>query len=458
MRFRKERDSLGSVNVPSDVYYGAQTQRAFENYPFCVSQKRSLLKAYAMIKKASALANMRLRVLEQKTGKAIVRAANEVIAGKHDKEFVVPPFQAGAGTSTNMNLNEVIANRANELLGGKRGSYKHVHPNDHVNRSQSSNDSFHAAAHVAVHLGLTKQLIPSLTSLHKTLRAKAKAFKPFVKTGRTHLQDALPITLGQEFSGYARSLQTEITALKSAADLLKELPLGGTAVGTGATAPKRFPETVVRELKKITKVGWKPADNYFHLLQQQTGELAVSSALRNTATVLKKIAGDLILLSSGPTAGLNELSLPKVQPGSSIMPGKINPSIPEMMNMVCFRVIGNDVTVAEAARSGQLELNVYSPVIAHTLLESIELLGNAAAVFERKCVRGIKPHKDVLQTHLEKNPVIATVLTPYLGYDHVARIVEEAYRSGKPVKQVILEKKLLPEHQLDLLLKRKKLI
>ena len=455
---RIEHDSLGKVSVPLKAYYGAQTQRAVDNFPISHVQSLSLIRAYAIVKKAAALSNKRLGVLEARKAKAIMQAADEVVRGKWDDHFVVDMYQAGAGTSTNMNLNEVIANRAEEILGGKRGSYKLIHPNDDVNRSQSTNDTFHAASRMAVSLDARAGLIPELTALHDVLLKKSKQFHTVVKTGRTHLQDAMPITLGQEFIGWAASLKHALDSLKRAEEHMRVLPIGGTAVGTGVNSPLRYAELMVKEINAFTRGKFEGVGNFFETHSNQDAEVQMSAALKGIAVSLSKCANDLILLSSGPYAGFGDIVLPSVQPGSSIMPGKINPSIPEMMNMVCFRLIGNDLVVTEASRSGQLELNVYQPLIVNTLLESVHLLTNAARVFSRKCVNGVKAHHERIATLLEKNPIIATVLTPVIGYEKTAEVITMAYQRGVPVRQIVLEKKLLPQKDVDKILDPRRLL
>jgi len=459
MGWRTERDSLGKVNVPEKAYFGGQTQRAIENFPISgLTQYAEFIRAYSIVKKAAAVANMRLGKLDRKRGQAIAKAAAEVMEGKWDREFRVDVFQAGGGTSTNMNLNEVIANRAEELLGGKRGSYRLIHPNDHVNMSQSTNDTYHTAAHISVYLAIRKELIPALKGLQKSLEKKSNQFKSIVKSGRTHLKDAMPLTLGQEFSGYASAVSHGIKRLEVISESLKELAAGGTAVGTGVNAPRGYTEAVVREISRISGIRFRKSKNFFNALQNQNVETEVSGALRTVAVSLSKISNDFILLSSGPNTGLGEITLPAVQPGSSIMAGKINPSIPEMVNMVCFRVLGNDLAVAEAARSGQLELNVYLPIIAYSVLDSAKILTSAIRIFDRRCVQDLRANERRIRENLERNPVVATALSPYIGYEKTAEVVKIAYEKGIPVRDVILQKRLMPKEKLDRILNYKRVV
>ena len=457
--YREESDVLGSVKVPSNAYYGAETQRAVDNFPISGLRINStFVKHYAIIKRAAALVNVSNGKLDRKIGGAIVDACDEIIEGKLSDQFVVDAFQAGAGTSTNMNLNEVIANRAIELLKGKRGDYRLVHPNDHVNMAQSTNDTYHANIHLTAYAMITKSLLPTLELLEKAFSAKAKEFSNDIKVGRTHLQDAVPMTLGQEFSGYAYALSVQKNNIERNAEYLLELSLGGTAVGTGIESYKGYSNSVVAEISKITGFKMKVAKNFFGVQQNQVEELAVSGSIRGLAALLIKIANDLRLLSSGPRAGMSDITIPPVQPGSSIMPGKINPSIPEMLDMVCFDVMGKDTSITYAAQSGQLELNVFMPVIAYNLLYSISLLTNAMNVFRKKCVTGIKANKANLKRHLDENLSLATALSEELGYTRAAQIARRAYKEGKTIKQVCLEMKVMKKQELDKLLDSKRLV
>ncbi len=458
MGFRTERDFLGSVRVPSEAYYGAETQRSLNNYKISgMTMPSTFIRHYAIIKRCAAIANMRLGKLDGKAGKAIVAACDEVIRGKLADQFTVDIFQSGAGTSVNMNVNEVIANRALEIMGHKKGNYKIVHPNDHVNMSQSTNDTYHANIHLTVYSELVECLIPALVSLQKALDRKAGEFSRVVKTGRTHLQDAVPMTLGQEFSGYASSVKRQIENIRKSSQQLLFVSLGGTAVGTGIEASKRYSTVVVQELRKYTKYNFQLAKNFFDLQQNQDEEEWVSSSLRDLAVALNKIANDFRLMASGPVSGFADIILPPAQPGSSIMPGKVNPSFPEMLNMVCFDVIGMDSTIAYAAESGQLELNVYMPVISHELLYSIKILTNAVVTFTKRCVVGVKANTTRLRANVDKDISLATALAPYIGYARASMVARRAYSEGKSVKQICLEMKIMPPNELEKILDPKRL-
>ncbi|MDE1851006.1 MAG: aspartate ammonia-lyase [Candidatus Micrarchaeota archaeon] len=455
---RREHDSLGKIDVPSDAYYGAFTARAIKNFQISgIMVSTEFISAYAIIKRSAALSNMRCGKLDRRTGNAIVRACDDVIAGKFGKQFMTDVFQAGAGTSTNMNLNEVIANRAIEILGGKKGDYEKVHPNDHVNMSQSSNDTYPSCIRVSSYLAIHSKLIPALSRLQKSLDAKSKEFSGIVKMGRTHLQDAVPVRLGQEFSGYSSSIRHEISAIERVSRGLLELPIGGTATGTRINAPEKFPSFAISEINKYTRQKFREPKSMFGCMQSRSEELDVSASLRNAAVAISKIANDLRLMGSGPRAGIGELLLPEVQPGSSIMPGKVNPSIPEMVNMVCFQVIGNDSAILQAASAGQLEINVFTPLIAYDLLFSIGILSNAASTLEKLCVRGIKPNIREIGRHLGDNLSLATALTPYIGYAKAAKVAKRAYLEGKTIRAVCLEMGLLDGEKLDEILDQGKL-
>ena len=389
--FRIETDSMGDMQVPANAYYGASTARAVENFPISgLRFSRRFIQALGRIKAVAARVNLQLQLLDERRARAIEQAAGEVADGKFDGEFVVDVFQTGSGTSTNMNANEVIATRAIEILGGTRGDRSLVHPNDHVNMGQSTNDVFPTAIHVAAMDVVEHHTVPALRQLSEAFEAKAKEFEDVVKAGRTHLQDAVPVTLGQEFSGYASVVRHGVARLESCRSQLAELPIGGTALGTGLNAHPEFAARVVTELRAVTGHLFRRADNPFEAMQNRDACVELSGALRTIAVGLMKIANDLRLLTSGPRTGLNEIDLPATQPGSSIMPGKVNPVIPEAVNMVAAHVIGNDAAICVAAMNGNLDLNVMMPVIAHNLLESLELLGSAAKVFAEKCVLGIK--------------------------------------------------------------------
>ncbi len=457
MKYRIEKDFLGSVKVPADVYFGAETERARQN--FQISGTRvplTFIKHYAIIKKSAAFANMKLGKLDEKRGKAIARAADEVIKGKFDDQFVTDIFQAGAGTSVNMNVNEVIANRAIEILGGRKGDYKIINPNDHVNMSQSTNDTFPATIRLSVHCSVKWKLLPALAGLQKALERKSKEFRSVVKTGRTHLQDAVPITLGQEFSSYAASVSDQMENISKALNSLLYLSLGGTAVGTGVEASSKYSKLVIEEVRKNSKEDFRLAKNFFDV-QQNREEEWTSSALRDLAIALNKIANDFRLMASGPTSGFGDIILPAVQPGSSIMPGKINPSMPEMLNMVCFQVIGNDTAISLSAEGGQLELNVYMPLMAFDLLYSIDILTAAVDAFTKRCVVGIKANTERLMDNVERDFSLATALAPYIGYAKAAKIARLAYKKKKTIMQVALEMKIMPKSDLMKILNPKRM-
>ena len=453
MEFRIENDVLGEVKVPKDAYYVSETQRAVENFPVSgLHLQKSIIHNYAVLKKACALANMRAGKLDKKKGDAIIKACDEVSSGKFDDQFVVDAFQAGAGTSTNMNLNEVIANRAIELLNGKRGEYEIVHPNDHVNMSQSTNDTFHCVTHMAAYECVHKGLIPALEELEAALSSKSKEYSKIIKVGRTHLQDAVPMTLGQEFSGYAGAVSTVLRHLKESSNALLEIPLGGTALGTGINTPKDYSKYAIEELNSETGYNFILAPNVFASMQNQIDELRIAGAIKEVATTLGKIANDIRLLSSGPRTGISELVLPAVQPGSSIMPGKINPSMAEMLNQTCFHAIGNCQAVEAAAAAGQLELNVFMPLIAFNLVFAINILSNAARAFTKRCISGIKTNDAAISRYVTMNISTATALSPYIRYSKAAEIARKAYLEDKSVIQVCLEMKVLPKEKLEQIL------
>ena len=446
---RVERDPLGELPVPASALWGIQTERARLNFP--ISNLRPLapfVDAVVRIKKAAALTHKETRRLDAKLADAIVRAADEILGGEHRDQFVVDPYQAGAGTSHNMNANEVLANRANELLGGKRGEYKPVHPNDHVNMAQSTNDVIPTAIRLAALVELPA-LLEALDGLARAFLAKGKAFDAVVKSGRTHLQDATPIRLGQEFTAYGHTVQRNRERIVRAADDLRDLGIGGTAVGTGLNAEPQYPPLMVKHLRSITGVELREGKDRVQLMQSMGDAAAFSGALRTYAADLGKIASDLRLLASGPRTGLAEIVLPAVQPGSSIMPGKVNPSIPEMVNMVCFQAIGNDVTVATAAEAGQLELNVMMPVIAHNVLASMQILGNATRVLADRCVDGIEADAAQCAHWLERSPALVTALAPKIGYAEAAKLAKEAIAKNVTVRQLVIEKGLLKGKELD---------
>jgi len=446
---RIERDPLGELPVPTDALWGVQTERARNNFP--ISNLRPLpafVDACIWIKKAAALTHRETGRLDKKLADAIVRAADEVLAGRHREHFVVDPYQAGAGTSHNMNCNEVLANRANELLGGKRGEYKPVHPNDHVNMAQSTNDVIPTAIRLAA-LAQLSPLVAALDRLSGALLAKGEEFDSIVKSGRTHLQDATPVRLGQEFMAYGHTVERNRDRLTRMADDLRDLGIGGTAVGTGLNAEPEYPPRMVVHLQAITSLELREGSDKVQLMQSMGDATAFSGALRTYAVDLGKIVSDLRLLASGPRTGLAEIMLPAVQPGSSIMPGKVNPSIPEMVNQVCYQVIGNDVTIAAAAEAGQLELNVMMPVIAHNLLFSMLILSNATQVLAERCVEGIEADAVQCAHWLERSPALVTALAPKIGYAEAAKLAKEAIAKNVTVRQLVMEKGLLKGKELE---------
>ncbi len=457
METRMEKDSLGQKQVPGDAYYGIQTARAVENFPVSgLKAHPNLIWAVAAIKSAAAAANQDLGLIGAETGDAIVRAATEVMEGRLNDQFVVDVYQAGAGTSFHMNANEVIANRAVELLGGERGNYKLVHPNDHVNFGQSTNDVFPTAMRLAV-LKTLPALVKSLYILSQELANKGREFADVIKSGRTHLQDAVPVTLGQEFEAWSVTVNKCIHSLKAASDELKELGIGGSAAGTGLNTHPEYRYKVVKILSQYLFTDLKTSGNLFESMQSMRPFAKFSSALKETALELVRIANDLRLLSSGPNTGLNEIVLPPVQPGSSIMPGKVNPVMAEMLNMVCFQVIGNDAAVSMAAQAGQLELNVMMPVIIHNILTSMDILANAVTAFTERGVTGIRANADVGKAYFEKSLGLATVLNVIIGYDKAAEVMKKSLKTGKTVLQVIEEDRILTPEQIKKLFSAEKL-
>jgi len=447
MNARTERDSLGERQVPAGVYYGIQTLRATENFPISgLRPHPELVTAIALVKQAAADANMELGDLDERRGKAIVQAARETAEGRWREQFVVDAFQAGAGTSFNMNMNEVIANRAAELLGERRGDYSVVHPNDHVNMSQSSNDVFPTALRLAA-LALLDRLLPEISALHQVLQAKASEFRDVLKSGRTHLQDAVPILLGQEFEGYAAAVARSLARFQIARGSLEEIGLGGTAAGTGLNTHPRYRGLVLERLAALTGRPLRPAGSLIETTQSLSCFAETSACLKLLCLELVRIANDLRLLSSGPRTGLGEINLPPLQPGSSIMPGKVNPVMAEALDMVSFQVIGNDVTVSLACQAGQLELNVMAPVIALNLLQSLEILANALRLFRERCVQGITANKERCLFYAENSAGLATALNRYIGYEAAAKIARESQATGKTVRELVLEKGLFSPEQ-----------
>ena len=449
---RIEKDSLGELAVPSDAYYGVQTARAVENFPISgIRFSRAFIRALGLIKGTAASVNVALGLLDKRIGEAISQAAHEVIEGRWDAQFPLDIFQTGSGTSTNMNANEVIANRACELLGGAKGS-KLVHPNDHVNLGQSSNDVIPTAMHVAAVEMIERQLVPALIRLQKALAGRAREFDRIVKIGRTHLQDATPIRLGQEFGGYARQIELAVERCRRAQEALREVALGGTAVGTGLNAHPNFAAQVLVSVSKEIGCPLVEAADHFEAQSAQDSVVEASGELRTIAVSLMKIANDIRWLGSGPRCGLGELVLPATQPGSSIMPGKVNPVIAESVTMVAAQVIGNDVAVTVGGQAGNFELLVMLPVMAHNLLQSIELLANAAENFAARCVEGLTADAERCRQFIEQSLAMCTALAPEIGYDAAAEIAKEAYRTGKTVREIAASRRVVPEARLNALL------
>jgi fumarate hydratase, class II len=457
--YRIEKDSMGPVKVPKDAYYGAQTQRAVENFPVSGWRfGREFIYVLGLIKYAAAETNFELGLLKRRIARAVEKASQEVMEGRWDEQFVVDIFQTGSGTSTNMNANEVIANRANEILGSKRGTYRPVHPNDHVNLGQSSNDVFPSAIHLSSVLLLKQKLLPALSGLHKALRDKGRQFHPILKIGRTHLQDATPIRLGQEFGGYARQVELGIHRIQNAMNSLSELPLGGTAVGTGINTHPLFARKAIAMMNKIIGHRFYEATDHFEAQGARDALVEMSGILKTVAVSLIKIANDIRWLGSGPRCGIGEIHLPETQPGSSIMPGKVNPVIPESLIQVCAQVIGNDSAITLAGLSGNFELNVMMPLIAYNLLQSIRLLGNAVNNFSKRCILGLRADRKRCEEMIEKSSALATALTPKIGYDEAARIARKAYAQDKTIRQVAEEEGLFSKKDLNLLLDPRSMI
>ncbi len=449
---RTETDSLGAVEVPDDALWGAQTQRAVHNFPISgLRQPAVYLCVTAMVKQAAAEVNVELGQLDPALGEAIAAAAREIVAGRWHEQFVVDPFQAGAGTSHNMNANEVIANLANEALGGARGAYRPVHPNDHVNMAQSTNDVIPTVVRVAASL-LVRDLLPVVDGLADALDRKAEAFDAVLKPGRTHLQDAVPVRLGQEFGAYALAVRRDGERIAQAAEDVKRLGIGGTATGTGLNSHPGYHAAMVAKLSELAGIAFRSSGNLFESMQSAADLAHLSGALRTLALTLTRIANDLRLLSSGPTTGLAEITLPAVQPGSSIMPGKVNPVMAEMLNMTCFHVLGNDQTIALATQAGQLELNVMMPIIAYNLLQSLQVMTNGIRAFSTWCVEGIEANEARCRRLAESSIGLATALNPYIGYAAAAKVAQEALARGMSLRQVVLEHGYLTAEQLDAVL------
>ncbi len=459
MKFRNEFDSIGKIKVPADKYWGACTQRSnkyFDIGDFLV--RPIVIKAIAMIKKAAAIVNMKNGDLDKKIGKVIIKASNEIISGKHKDNFPLKVWQTGSGTQTNMNVNEVISNRAIEILKGKMGSKKPVHPNDHVNKSQSTNDVFPTAMHIAIAIRAKDKLLPSLKLLNDELRIKSKKFNKIVKVGRTHLQDATPITLGQEFSGYHSQLNKCIKRIEHALKEIYFLAQGGTAVGTGLNTRKGFDKKIVSEIRKITKLPFKTSENKFAALAAHDSIVNFSGTMNTTAVCLMKIANDIRFLGSGPRAGYGELILPENEPGSSIMPGKVNPTQCEAVTMVCVKVIGNHNGITMAGSHGHFELNVFKPLIIHNILQSIHLMADSSKSFANYCVKGIKADKEKIKKLLDNSLMLVTALSPKIGYDNAAKIAKRAYKNGTTLKEEAVKSNLISQKDYNKIVNPKKMV
>ncbi len=450
MKYRTEFDSIGKIKVPGDKYWGASTERSNKYFNIGDFLVRPLvIQSIAIVKKAAAIVNAKNKDLNPKLSKYIIKAADEIIKGKLDDHFPLKVWQTGSGTQTNMNVNEVISNRAIEMMGGKMGTKKPIHPNDHVNKSQSTNDVFPTAMHIAIAMKTREKLLPSLKLLEKELKKKTQEFKKIVKVGRTHLQDATPITLGQEFSGYLEQLKKCISRIESALKEIYNLAQGGTAVGTGLNTKKNFDKKIVKEISKITKIPFKTASNKFASLAAHDEIVNFSGTLNTTAVCLMKIANDIRFLGSGPRAGYGELILPSNEPGSSIMPGKVNPTQSEAVTMVCVKVIGNHNGITMAGSHGHFELNVFKPLIIHNILQSIEIMSDSSKTFALYCVKGIKANKKRIKELLDNSLMLVTALAPKIGYDKAAKIAKAAHRNGTTLKHEILKSGLVEEKEYD---------
>jgi len=454
VRYRSDRDSLGTVKIPADAYYGPFTGRAMTQYHVTGQNPHPyLIKSFVMIKRSAAIANMKTKALDRKQGNAIVKSCDKILAGKYQDQFIVDMINSGAGTAFNMNTNEVIANIALKILGKKLGQYKYLHPNDHVNMSQSSNDTFPTAMHVTI-LFAIHDILPAIDGLIGSMNEKAKQFSSYKKVGRTHLMDALPVTLGSEFESYATALNIARDGIWNSATRhsLCLVALGATAVGTGANTPKGYRNIAIKELSKISKLSLSPQRDMQYALQSRYAVTNMSSAVKNYAVELGKIANDIRLMASGPVAGLSELGIPAVHAGSSIMPGKVNPSLAECMNMICYSVIGNDTTVTVAAQAGQFELNVMLPVMLKAVLDSTDMLTNFLPIFSANLIDGLTADKKKLQANIEKSPVIVTLLAPKIGYQKSAELFKESMKTGKTIRELVISKKLMTKKQVDSLL------
>ena len=459
MKKRKEFDSIGYIDVPSDKYWGASTQRSKKYFDIGeILVKPILIQSIGIIKKSAAIVHRKDKQIPVKIANAIIKASNEVINGKLINHFPLKVWQTGSGTQTNMNVNEVIANRAIEILKGKKGSKKPVHPNDHVNKSQSTNDVFPTAMHIAIGIETTKKLLPSLILLNSEIKRKIKKFKSIIKVGRTHLQDATPISLGQEFSGYQSQLEDCIERIKKGLNEIYNLAQGGTAVGTGINSKKNFDKKIIKEIKKITKLPFKPTKNKFAALAAHDEIVNFSGTLNTLAVCLMKIANDIRFLGSGPRAGYGELILPSNEPGSSIMPGKVNPTQSEAVTMVCVKVIGNHNGITMAGSHGHFELNVFKPLIAHNILQSIDLLSDSSKNFALYCIKGLKADKKKIKEYLDNSLMMVTALAPHIGYDNAAKIAKQALKKNSTLKKEALNSGLVNEKMYDLIVNPKKMI
>lgn len=454
MEYRIEHDTMGEVRVPANHYWGAQTQRSHENFPIGTETvPREVIRAFAILKKAAALANCKLGNLDQKRTDAIAAACDEILAGKLDEEFPLVVWQTGSGTQSNMNVNEVVAARANEILGEKL-----VHPNDHVNKSQSSNDTFPTAMHIAALIAVEDHVLPAIDVLDQTFVKLSEEYADVIKVGRTHLQDATPLTLGQEISGWAASLEKDAKMLRQSLDEVRELALGGTAVGTGLNALPEFGETVAAEISALTGKTFITAPNKFHALTSKDELVYVHGAMKALAADLMKIANDVRLLSSGPRCGIGELLIPENEPGSSIMPGKVNPTQCEAMTMVAVQVMANDVAVSMAASQGNFELNVFMPVCIYNFLQSARLLGDAMLSFEERCARGIKPNREKIQEYLEQSLMLVTALNPHIGYENAAKVAKTAFRENLTLKEAAVKLGLISGEKFDEIVRPEKMV
>lgn len=453
MSSRWDQDSLGKVKIPARAYYGAFTGRALKQYHVTGQRAhKHLISSFVMIKRSAAVANIETGAIDQKMGKAILAACDRILTGKHMDQFVVDMINSGAGTAFNMNANEVIANVALEILGKKKGEYDYLHPNDHVNMSQSSNDTYPTAMHMSILMNLN-EAVPALRMLVKSLKVKSSEFSEFKKVGRTHLMDALPVTLGGEFAAYARSISNTTDAIVSSQKGLQSVALGGTAVGTGANTPKGYRRIVIAELARVSGLALRPEKDMQYGLQSRTAVATTSAALRNVALEIGRFASDIRLMASGPVAGLSEIGIPAVHAGSSIMPGKVNPSLAECMNMICFGIIGNDATVAYATQAGQFELNVMLPGMLKSVLESTDMIKNFVPIFSTNLVDGLTANSEKLQENIENSPVIVTMLAPKIGYLRAAELFKESLKTGKTIRELAVSSGLFSDKELDALLR-----